>query len=165
MKIKKSALLYDIQNLAFVIADNNDNLNHGLHRVRDICQDGNLDRVSRMLNLAYAEILNYLAPILIPPSIDLSRDYAADPHDYELIWTSDTPLATSITPEIKMKIKESCHEYMVCRVLADWLTVTFPEAAEEWKLKTQETSKSLKEICGLVTNSGIAFLHRTISPF
>lgn len=123
MKLKKDSLIYDISNMAYVIADTGDDTDHTLHRVRDICQDGNIDRVSRILGLAYAEILTVLAPVLKAPEIDPARDNSSSPKDYVINFSDRSSLRFLLTPEWKLKIKETCHEYMVSMVLADWLAV------------------------------------------
>ncbi|MCH5230142.1 MAG: hypothetical protein J1F12_09175, partial [Muribaculaceae bacterium] len=77
MKLKKSALIYDISNIAYVIADTGDDSSHILHKVRDICEEGNLDRVSRILGLAYARLLTILSPVLNSPGMNLNHDFTA----------------------------------------------------------------------------------------
>ncbi len=52
----RKELLYDIENNAYIqgdIMDKGDE--HRRHQVIDIGQDGNVDRVTRILNLAYQE--------------------------------------------------------------------------------------------------------------
>lgn len=165
MKILKKALLYDITNMAYVIADNGDPRNHSLHRVRDICEDGNIDRVSRVLGLAYSNILSVLLPVLAPPAINLNKDNSAKPHDYEICFKSDIRFLHSLTPERKLKIKETAHEYMVCMALADWLGVTYPEAAEVWRFRTVENLNSLAAIVATVMSGTTGCMKRRLYPF
>lgn len=165
MKILKKALLYDISNMAYTIADNGEPLNHGLHRVRDICQDGNIDRVSRVLGLAYSQVLSVLLPLLTPQKLNIEKDLSARPHDYEFHFRKDRNLRFRLTKEHQLKIKETVHEFMVCKVLADWLAVTMPEAADVWKFRADACLEALGEmVAGLVSSSAMGF-RRKLSPF
>ena len=68
LTFKRSALIYDIENYAFVEGDvmHSDN-EHAKHQVFDIAQDGNVDRVTRMLNLAYSECVEIMYPYTKEP--------------------------------------------------------------------------------------------------
>ena len=143
MKITKKALLYDIANLAYTIADNGEPGDHRLHRVRDICQDGNIDRVARILGLAYADILSILLPLITTPAINIDRDFSSSPHDYEICFRNDRTLKYLLTKERQLKIKESAHDYMVCMVLADWLGFTLPSEAPLWRQRAERSLEAL----------------------
>lgn len=165
MKLKKKALLYDIANIAYTVADTGEHNRHTLHRVRDICQDGNIDRVARVLGLAYANILTVLLPVLDRPKTDINRDSSASPHDYEICFRNDRTLKYLLTKERQLKIKESAHEYMVCMVLADWLGITLPEAADVWKYKAECALEAIADTVASVMNASFsAGFRRRVSP-
>lgn len=164
MKLRKETLLYDISNIAYVIADKNEE-NHELHKVRDICQDGNIDRVSRILGQAYAEILVLLAPLLTPRVIDVNRDSSAMPRDYKIEFTTESDLRLKLTPEKKLKIRELSHEYMVCRVMADWLGIILPQEAEIWRMRCEKTFEKLRQIVTDIVSLVTLNFRRTLSPF
>ena len=177
MRILKKALLYDIANMAFTIADCGDPANHSLHRVRDICEDGNIDRVSRILALAYANLLAALLPILKAPpkpgrdSDSHKKDCPGDEEtersrDYYFFFRKNGAMKFILTKERELKIKEFAHEYMVCMVLADWLGVTLPEAADVWKFRAKGALEALKEeSANMVRSASGASLKRRLSPF
>lgn len=170
MKLKKKALLYDIANLAYVVADHIDapaspTSCHALHLVRDICQEGNLHRVARVLGIAYSKILVALAPVIQPQHFNLHNDLSALPHDYTIEWRRDENLRFRLTNEIKLKIKEAAHEYMVCMVLADWLAITLPEAADVWKERALKALQVLEETAASVIAGASSVFRRKISPF
>lgn len=166
MKLSKKALLYDISNMAYLIADTGEPLNHTLHRVRDICEDGNIDRVSRILGLAYAKILDVLAPVSESRHIKIDRDLSVSPHNYEIRFSSSGRFRFTLTSEKKLKIKEIAHEYMVCMVLCDWLEVTLPVAADVWKYRAESALDALENLVATVMySSSSTTLRRRISPF
>lgn len=165
MKLRKKALLYDIANMAYLIADTGEHHNHSLHKVRDICQDGNIDRVSRILGLAYSNLLACLSPVVCSPRIDINCDNSASPHDYEFTFKEGHTLKFALTTERKLKIKEFCHEYMVCMVLCHWLEVTLPVAADVWKDRAEMAIAALHSLVYTITSSSITMgFKRRISP-
>lgn len=165
MKILKKALLYDISNMAYLIADTGDHSNHSLHRVRDICQDGNIDRVARVLGLAYSQVLVALLPILAPPRLDIEKDQSVVPHDYIINLRKDADMKFRLTKERQLKIKETVHEFMVAKVLADWLYVTLPPAADVWKYRAEVSLEALTDLAASLATSSCAAFRRRISPF
>lgn len=153
MKITKDSLIYDISNMAYAIADTGEDCRHALHLVRDICEEGNIDLVSRVLGLAYSNLLTVLLPLLSPPRINVNKDRSDSTHDYEFSFRKDGCFKHKLCDGIKLKIKETAREYMVCMVLADWLGVTLPEMAGVWKYRMEEAYKSLKTIVSDITVS------------
>lgn len=63
LTFKRSELIYDAENYSFVEGDimKTDDV-HARHQVFDIGQKGNIDRVTRVLNLAHAECVEMLFP-------------------------------------------------------------------------------------------------------
>lgn len=165
MTLNKKALIYDMENMAFTIADTGEHSRHTLHRVRDICQDGNIDRVARVLGLAYANLLTVLLPLLAPPRIKVDKDQSNIPHNYNFRFRSDHSLKFLLTKERKLKIKETAHEYMVSMVLADWLDITLPEAADVWKYRASSAFSSLQELVVALMASANCCFKRSLSPF
>ena len=166
MKIRKKALVYDISNIAYTIADTGEHDNHALHRVRDICQEGNIDRVSRVLGLAYAIILDTLSPIVCCEKIDVDKDRSQTVYDYEINFRDDESMKYCLTAEKKLKIKETAHEFMVSKVMYDWLGIVLPMAADVWKERMECLLASLKEIASEVAaGAETVSFGRRLNPF
>ena len=150
MRISRESLEYDIANLAFIIRDSVETERHGMHCLADICQEGNIDRVRGVLIIAYSEILTVLSPLLASPCKPSGCFHKKEDREKECQEYFAIPLSVEfqrrIKPEIKMKIRETAREYMICRVLADWLTITYPEQAEIWKKKYEAMLLSLTAI-------------------
>lgn len=133
---KRSELLYDIGNYGFVVSDiMPEETEHARHQIADITQDGNIDRVTRVLNLAFSECVEALYPfsksdVVCGTQLD---DVLTEPNEYvmELSVPSDFS-------ETTLKLLENyIHEYLVCRVLSDWLGITYPQSAAVWEAKAQ----------------------------
>lgn len=111
-------LRFDIENLAFVIADTWRGRvdEHRLHQVFDICQEGNLDRVRDVVALALARL-----------------------HFGRNVFRKC---------KRRERVRVLFREYLTCAVLADWLSITLPEAAPEWLERTQLLLAELQKLTG-----------------
>lgn len=202
MTFKREELLYDIRNNAYVEGDvMQAKTEHDRHQVQDIGEDGNIDRVTRVLDLAHAECEEALfpytkenveqesemddTPTYIEPTAD-AEGTVADPEgetpegdtsgtvDAEEEFTDDTPVVKPtgdyvirlLVPDEYSKttvrlIVRYIHEYMVCRVLSDWMSITNPPAAANWKAKQDEALEGMKEAVNFRTGR----VRRTQTPF
>lgn len=133
----KDQLLYDIRNLAYVESDVMGEENqHASHVTADIGEEGNVDRVSRILSLVHAEAVELLYPFTKQAVAEESVDdvlevYTPDEYVIEL----DVPSSMSRTT-IRL-LSRQIHEFMVCRVLADWLSITNPQSSGVWLEKAR----------------------------
>lgn len=155
---RKESLLHDIANMAYVIADK-DNPPHSIHRVADICQEGNIDRVSRILGLAYAKVRSLLAPILDMKPVPRINRFSETPHTYILRFHPPCRCRNPIGHHQLFRLRETIHEYMVCMVLADWLGITLPEEAPVWIRRAEKCFEAISAILTEITTGG-ALLRR-----
>ena len=130
----RSELVYDCENYSFVEADiMQEEEQHAKHQVFDIAQDGNVDRVTRVLNLCFAHCVELCYPY--------SRETVADgmattdvlvAHDkYELVLrVPDDFSATTVRYLTKL-----IHELMVDWVMQDWMSITKPKSKATWQEK------------------------------
>ncbi len=161
LTFKRSELVYDAENYSFVEGDimKTDD-EHTRHQVFDIGQDGNIDRVTRILNLAYAECVEMLYPYTkteIPDEQEDINDILNAPEEYniELILPEGFSLST-----VKL-LSNLIHEYLVCRVLADWLSITNPISQTRWEEKLKDIKYKIQT--SLV--SRIGKVRRKLKPF
>lgn len=91
LTFKRAELIYDASNYSFVEADilpEGDECRR--HQVFDIGQDGNVDRVTRVLNMAHAECVEMLYPYTkeeIPDEQEALDDVLTEPEVYEIKLT------------------------------------------------------------------------------
>lgn len=152
--------MYDISNSAYVEADVMDEgRTHEKHQTFDIAEDGNIDRVTRILNLAFSEIRELLYPFTKVPVEDgkNGNDILVEPETYTL--TLKVPERFSDTTyEL---LKNYIHEYLICRVLWDWFSTTKPESAAIWKGKADAAMDEIKS----AKSTRIGKVRRGQSPF
>lgn len=157
---KRDALLYDIENYAFVEGDvMQAQTEHERHQVFDIGQDGNVDRVTRILDLAHAECVEFLYPYTKLPCEELEErdDSFAETQEYHIRLLVPQDFSQSTVNLLTRLI----HEYMVCRVLADWMSITNPASKAKWEDKIASINEQIRARmharCGRV--------RRTQTPF
>lgn len=140
---RREQLLYDISNYAFVEGDiMGEDAEHARHQVKDIAEEGNVDRVNRVLNLAHDECVEQLYPYTNEEVEDGERldDTLVAPEEYTIVLKLPEGFAKST-----LKLERTLiHEYMVCRVLQDWLSITFANSAQNWERKMIQLKSKMK---------------------
>lgn len=161
LTFKRSELLYDAGNYSFVEADI---LPEGeecrRHQVFDIVEAGNVDRVTRVLNTAHAECVEMLFPYTkeeIPDGQEALDDVLKEPETYEIKLA--LPETFSLTT-LRL-LEELIHEYLVCRVLADWMSITNPESEAGWEKKFTTLRNKIRTSLVLRTGN----IRRKLKPF
>lgn len=156
----RESLLYDIGNIAYVEGDVMQTEDpHAKHQVIDVTEDGNVDRVTRMLDVAHATCVDFLYPYTkseIEEGTELD-DLFRESGTYKIEMTVPQQFSATTANLLEKWI----HEYMVCYVLADWLAITYPAAAEKWGVKAQGLLDEAKKRI----NSRTGVLTRPLRPF
>lgn len=141
---KRSDLLYDAENYAFVEGDiMKDEDEHSKHQVFDIGQEGNVDRVTRVLNLAHSECVEMLFPYTkeeIPDEQNTLDDVLTEPEEYKIELTLPQEFSLSTLKLLEHLI----HEYMVCKIMADWMSITNPQKTKSWETKLHEVKDKIQ---------------------
>lgn len=143
-KFKRQSLLYDIANYAFVEGDvMQTDSDHLRQQVQDIIQEGNIDRVNRVLALAFSECDNMLFPYTtskINGELECKNSIEA-PEEYMI--TLSVP--ETFAPSTASLLGKLLHEYMVCRVLSDWMSITYPQAQVSWQIKLEDIQSRVRQ--------------------
>lgn len=159
----RAQLLYDIRNYAYieghVWGDDSVETRHARHTLIEIGEEGNVDRINRILGLVHAAAVEMLYPYT-----------KQEPLDEEVIcdnmWTPDKYQITMQVPSTMSRttthlLNKLIHEYMVARVIYDWLSITHPEAANNWYEKSEEAKKEISRI----KSNRRGALRRALHPF
>ena len=162
LKFSTEELLHDIANMAYVEGDLIDGGNeHAAHQVRDICEDGNIERVLRVVDMAVAKCRERLYPYTREDAEDGAElDNSPDEKEEHVI--------SMLLPEDFSKttldyLNKLLHEYICCTALADWMTIANTEnkaSAATWAAKAEEAQEQVMKIINLRRTR----VRRTISP-
>lgn len=136
----REQLLYDIKNLAYVEGDVlSDEAQHSKHQVQDIGDEGNVDRVTRMLDLALSHCRERLYPYTKEPveGGELLDDVLGETEMYTIVMLVPDDFSTTTVKHLEQLI----HNLLVYLVLADWMSianVANPNSAANWAAKAQD---------------------------
>lgn len=159
LSFKRDQLLYDIKNYAHIEGSVMDTeSNHNRHMVQDVGEDGNVDRVTRVLNMTVAKCKELLYPYT---KNDLHRtelnDNLREPEVYGIVLS----VPNSFSQTTLYLLEHLIHEYLVCNAVSDWLSITNPSKAQIWRDKASEALSEVR------TNlhARIGRIRRRLHPF
>ena len=147
LKFLRDQLLYDIKNYAFVEADvMGEEKQHAQHVLAEIGEEGNVDRVSRILAVVHTAVIEMLFPYTKAEPIEEEIDNCRHaPEEYVVELNVPTTMSRTTLHHLSKLI----HEFMVYCVLADWLSITNPQAAANWSAKAEAIKKEIEEVKNL----------------
>ena len=155
----RDELLYDIKNYCYIESHvMEENAEEAKHTVADVGETGNVDRVTRLLNLYFSEVVESLYPYTkteINKTTD--SDVFTEPEKYEVHLS--LPESMSITTVRLMR--DLIHEFLVCMVVGDWLSITNQKSSETWVEKGMYAKERLRSI----VNSRGGVIRRKSHPF
>lgn len=162
LTFKREQLLYDIRGLGFVEGDiMSDEQQDAKHQTQDIGECGNLDRVTRLLNLGVSEVAEalyaYTKKELPEGESILLDDTLEEPDTYTIVLS----VPSEFSGTTLRLLRDLIHEYLVCKVMGEWLSITKPDAAANWLAKAESALGKVKETLGRRMNGVL----RPLNPF
>lgn len=160
LTFKREEILYDCRNYAYIEGDTMKTADeHDRHQVMDVGEDGNVDRVARVLDLAFAQCVELCYPY---SKVAVGDETEADdtlnaPATYVLRLRVPDDFAQSTVTLLEKLI----HELLVYKVMADWMSITKPDAKVNWQEKMQEMEAQIVSHL----NFRIGRVRRTQTPF
>jgi len=153
-------LIDDINNYAWVegevLGDENQ---HSHHVLVEIAEEGNLERVLRIISLVHAQVVELLYPFT-------KLDAVAGENVCDYLWAPDCYVIHMSVPSTFSRttlhyLSRLIHELIVYRVLAHWLSIANPDAAKKWEEKADAVEEKIEEA---KNRRGKAFT-RPLSPW
>lgn len=142
LTFKRDQLLYDIRNAAYIEGHvMPPDSEHSRHTVIDIGEAGNIDRVTRVLDLA----ISHCRELLYPYAKRYIDRYTLDDKFMErtsygiVMQVPEDFSQTTLT-----LLERLIHEYLVCCAVADWMSITNPGKAEMWTAKAHEVESRIR---------------------
>ena len=159
----REQLLYDIKNIAYVEADvMSAEDEHQRHQVFDIAEDGNVDRVTRVMDLAVDKCREILFPLTktVVDEVE-SRD---DNLKVTAVYYIYLSLPQSFSKTTLDYLSKLIHELIVYTVLVDWLSITDITNESAYQKWANKLSDVVTEI-GRAKSTKIRRARRTQTPF
>lgn len=159
LSFKRSQLLYDIENYAYIEGHimETDNL-HQRHTVQDVGEEGNVDRVTRVLDLNVAKCREMLYPYV---KHEIHKPEQDDILKQTPVYGMVLKVPKDFSQTTLNLLERLIHEYLVCASVADWMSITNPTKAEAWGVKAQMAERELRS-CMLAR---ISRVRRRCHPF
>lgn len=156
---ERKQLLYDIGNYAYieghVMGEENQ---HAQHTLTDVCQEGNVDRVNRVLGIVHAAAEELLYPYT---KREVTVDWLENSLEEPEYFVIELRVPVTMSQTTVHLLNKLVHEYMVAYVLYDWLSITHPEASRNWLEKAEMAKREINS----VKNSRRGVLRRPTRPF
>ena len=155
----RGQLVYDVENICYIEGDIlPEDMQHQRHMVQDVGQDGNVDRVTRVLDLAHAKVVELLYPFtqhaIRHPAVD---DRLREKPVYGIFLN----VPETISQTTLNLLGKLIHEYMVCKAVADWLSITNTAKSDVWKAKSEDAVGEIRQnLCARMTR-----IRRRMHPF
>lgn len=159
MRFKRDQLLYDISNYAYIEGHVMETEStHQQHMVQDVGEEGNVDRVTRVLDLNVAKCREMLYPFI---KHEIHRQELDDTLKETPIYGMVLKVPQGFSQTTLNLLERLIHEYLVCKSVADWMSITNPKKAEAWALKAHEAESEIKTRL----HARLGRVRRKIHPF
>ena len=147
MRFKRKQLLYDIMNYAYLeshlMEDSGDVSPHAAHLASEIGEDGNVDRVARILNVVMCGVTEMLYPYTKSEPVEEEMDdYLDAPDEYVIEMRVPAEMSRSTVRLLCRLI----HEYLVYKVMLDWMLMMNPAAAGAWQVRADAAEREINSI-------------------
>lgn len=156
----RNSLIYDISNAAYIVADSTPELDDKVRSaITDICESGNVDRITRIMNMGYNELLNRLYAYTKERVLEENKvdDLFPEPEKYIIrMMVPEDFSKTTVSA-----LGEYLHEYIVDIALADWLSITKKDEVATWQEKADVVMGKIRSMI----NDRVGAIRRKVSPF
>lgn len=146
LKFDREQLFYDIKNCAFIEGSILDNERaHLRHTVQDVGEEGNADRVTRILDLNVSRCKELLYSYTKNSARDLILDDDfKEQKTYGIVMT----LPEDFSQTTLNYLEKLIHEYLVATSLADWVSITNPAKKVVWEEKSEQLQRDIQSALG-----------------
>lgn len=142
LSFKRDQLLYDIANYAYIEGHVMETDNpHQRHMVQDVGESGNVDRVTRVLDLNVAKCREMLYPFV---KHDIHRHELDDTLKEAPVYGMVLQVPEGFSQTTLNLLERLIHEYLVCKSVADWLSITNPAKAQVWAAKAEDAESEIR---------------------
>lgn len=159
--LRRENLIYDIRNCAYIESHTlAEDAGHVRHLVADIGEEGNIDRVDRVMALAFSLLVQRLGE-WTRTDLDTGLKEIDDDRWIPCEYRVKVCLPRKNNATTVALLGHLMHQYVVTKVLYDWLLTAVPKSAEAWAARLAEIEDELER----VTNSTDLCFRRHTSPW
>ena len=157
--LQQEELVQDIRNSAYIVADavKTDNPDDR-GRIRDIAELNNREKMFRWIDLAVGMVTNFLT--LWSARYDRNNTLVSDRYKELPSYHIHMEVPKGFPQNTFVYVKDLAHEFVVAKVMYEYLKHIFPDAAAVWK----ETMDDLEEKLRDVARKQYGVVYRPFSP-
>lgn len=159
LSFKRDELLYDISNAAYIeghILEQGQQ--HLKHVLQDVAEAGNIDRVTRVINLSVERCKELLYPFT---NNDIYASVLDDELEAPTVYGIIMKVPDDFSQTTLFLLEKLVHEYIVSKSLADWMSIVNPAKMQVWELKAVELEQEIR----VSLHSRRAKIRRRLHPF
>lgn len=154
MELRKDELVYDIKNTAFAFADSAQTADvdpHSLHNVFDVGEDGNRDKLARILDSTVEDcretLFRYTKVEMRGGGFDSNEweECVGAPCNDEDAYYLEMMMPEGFSSTSVHTMMVYIHDYIVYQALYEWLMVVFPSGADRFWALAEEKKRKVKE--------------------
>lgn len=150
LKYTRSDIIYHIANDAFIQRQ----ATKASVDVADLCADGNIDHVERVLRLTLRHIIEIMYSATkaemseLPPAADgdgyeIADECMCPPVDDDRTYIINMCVNNSSATTMEY-LYDLIREVLICSVVADWLSIVAPDLATIWQTKLSDAEDLIK---------------------
>ncbi len=159
LSFKRDQLQYDIENYAYIEGHVMETENtHQQHTVQDVGEEGNVDRITRVLDLAIDKCREMLYPFV---KHEIHRPELDDKLKETPVYGIRLSVPQGFSQTTLNLLERLIHEYLVCRSVADWMSITNQAKTETWEAKAREAESEIRTCL----HTRLARVRRRCHPF
>lgn len=159
----REELLYDIGNVAYIEGDAAPlEDEHARHCIIDVTQEGNVDRVTRMMDVAFTACRELLYPY-VKTGVREGLAYGDRLTETD-VYKIELKLPSTFSRTTVEHLGNLIHEYIVARVLTDWMgltNLTVQQSAVLWREKLEDAAEQITT----ALNTRTGRVRRTLTPW
>ena len=147
MVLQQEELVQDIRNAAYIVADavKTDNPDDRA-RIRDIAELNNREWMFRWMDLAVGMVANFLT--IWSARYDSQNTLSTDKYKEIPCYHIHMEVPKKFPENTFIYAKDLAHQYIVSRVMYEYLKHIFPDAAAVWKETMDDLEAKLREVAG-----------------
>lgn len=144
LQFEREQLLYDISQICYIeghVMPTKETEVHQRHTVQDVAEEGNVDRVTRVLDLCVSQCRELLYSYT---KHRVRRKVYDDKLKKREAYAIVMKVPGNFSQTTLTLLERLIHEYLVARAVADWMSITNPAKEETWLAKAAEAESAMK---------------------
>lgn len=154
VELQKEELVYDIKNTAYIYADTlsgGDTDPHSIHNIYDVAEDGNRDKLARILDSAVEDckemLFRFTKMEMAGGGFDSNEweECVGAPCNEEEAYYLAMRMPQGFSKTSVHTMTVYIHDYIVNQALYEWLTLVYPNGADRFWSLAEEKRQKIKD--------------------